>query len=58
VKEKEYFVRVVLDYGISISAENKDKAYDLVCEMFRQNNNIEINGDEVVEITEQSLEDK
>lgn len=58
MKEKEYFVRVVLDYGILISAENKDKAYELICEKFWQENHIELYGDEVIEIIEQGLEDK
>lgn len=57
MKEKEYFIRLVLDYGISISAKDKDEAYEKVCEIYKNDHNIYLDADEFVEIVEESAKE-
>jgi hypothetical protein len=51
--EKQFYVKVVLDWGISISAENKEKAVELVKAIYLQNHDIELRDEEIKELVEQ-----
>lgn len=52
--EKEYFVRVAVEWAISISGETEKQAIDNLKDIFETEHNIELKDDEIKEIIKES----
>jgi hypothetical protein len=46
--EKEYFVKVNLKFAVSLQAENEEHAKFIAQEIFRQENNLELDEEEII----------
>jgi hypothetical protein len=51
-KEKQYTIRVKVEWDMSIPATDKEHAKQLVLDIFEQEHNIDLSDEEIVEIVE------
>jgi hypothetical protein len=47
---KEYFVRVVIEYAMNVTANSESEAVEQVKSIFEQDHNIELSDKEIVEV--------
>lgn len=52
MNEKEFYAKVVIDWGISISAKDKNEAIEKIKALYLQNHDIELSDEEIKEIEE------
>ena len=51
-KEKQYTIRVKVEWNMSLPATDKEHAKQMVLDIFEQEHNLDISDEEIVEIVE------
>jgi hypothetical protein len=49
--DKTYFVKVLIEYGIKLSATSKSDAIEMVKDIFAQDHNLELTDKEIIEVS-------